>query len=175
MRFKINEIGAEGLPVNVTVTADWVAAACPDLEARPVPSGLVLRGRLDKTGDDYLLRADLRGEMETTCARCLEPARLALSLPFAVTFVSADEDDDVDDDADPDLVTFEGGEIDVGDEVRDEILLAIPINPLCKEACLGLCLVCGGNRNVVACACKTETAPTGRLAALAKIKLPTQQ
>jgi len=173
MRFKINEIGTEGLPVNVTVTADWVAAACPDLEARPGPSGLTLRGRLDKTGDDYLLRADLRGQMETTCARCLEPARLALQLPLAVTFVSADADD-ADDDEDPDVVTFQGGEIDVGDEVRDEILLAIPINPLCKGDCLGLCGVCGGNRNLVACGCRTETAPSVRLAALAKIKLPTQ-
>jgi uncharacterized protein len=174
MRFKINEIGPEGLPVNVTVTADWVAAACPDLEARPGPSGLALRGRLDKTGDDYLLRADLRGEMETTCARCLEPARLALDLPLAVTFVSEDAED-AEDDEDPDLVKLAGGEIDVGDQIRDEILLSIPINVLCKEACLGLCLVCGGNRNLVACGCKTEPAPTGRLAALAKIKLSTQQ
>ena len=173
MRFKINEIGAEGLPVNVAVTADWVAAACPDLEARPGPSGLSLRGRLEKTGDDYLLRADLRGEMETTCARCLEPARLALELPLAVTYVSEDADD-AEDDEDPDLVKLDGGEIDVGDQVRDEILLAIPINPLCQEACLGLCLVCGGNRNLVACGCKTEPVPTGRLAALAKIKLSTQ-
>jgi uncharacterized protein len=172
MRFKINEIGAEGLPVDVTVTADWVAAACPDLEARPDAAGLRLRGRLEKTGDDFLLRADLRGAMETSCARCLEPAKVGLDLPLAVTFVPADAGDE--DDEDPDLVTFQGGEIDVGDEIRDEILLAIPINPLCQEVCLGLCLVCGGNRNVVACGCKTETAPTGRLAALAKIKLPTQ-
>ena len=174
MRFKINEIGAEGHPVNVTVTADWVAAACPDLEARPGPSGLTLRGRLEKTGDDYLLRADLRGQMEATCARCLESARLALDLPLVVTFVSADDGDDEDDDADPDVVTFAGGEIDVGDEVRDEILLAIPINPLCQDACLGLCRVCGGNRNLVACGCRAEAAPSGRLAALAKIKLSTQ-
>jgi uncharacterized protein len=173
MRFKINEIGAEGLPVNVTVTPDWVAAACPDLDARPVAPGLLLRGRLEKTGDDLLLRADLRGAMETSCARCLEPARVVLSLPLAVTFVSADEGDE--DDEDPDVVTFQGGEIDVGDEIRDEILLAIPINPLCQETCLGLCLVCGGNRNLVACSCKAEPAPTGRLAALAKIKLSPQQ
>jgi uncharacterized protein len=173
MRFKINEIGAGGLPIKVVVTADWVAAACPDLEARPGSSGLALRGRLEKTGDDYLLRADLRGEMDTTCARCLEPARLTLDLPLAVTFVPGDADDA--DDEDPDVVMFQGGEIDVGDEVRDEILLAIPINPLCRETCLGLCLACGGNRNAVACGCRTETPPAGRLAALAKIKLPISQ
>jgi uncharacterized protein len=169
MLFKINEIGPEGLPVKVSVTADWVAAACPDLEARPGPKGLALRGRLDKTGDDFLLRADLRGELQTTCARCLETAQVAVDVPLAVTFVSADAGDE--DDEDPDVVTFQGGEIDLGDEIRDEILLALPINPLCKETCLGLCLVCGGNRNLVACGCRTEHAAAAPLAALGKIKL----
>ena len=46
MRFKINEIGAEGLSLNVAVTAEWVAAACPDLDARPGSRGLALVGRI---------------------------------------------------------------------------------------------------------------------------------
>jgi uncharacterized protein len=174
MRFKINEIGAEGLPLNVPVTPEWMAAACPDLDARPGPKGLALRGRLEKMGEDYLLRANLQGQIETTCARCLEAAKVGLNVPLAVTFVSS-EANKTGDDEDPDVIAFLGNEIDVGDEIRDEILLAIPINPLCQEACLGLCLVCGSNRNLVACSCKTEPAPAGRLAALAKIKLSPQQ
>jgi len=174
MRFKINEIGAEGLPLNVAVTADWVAAACPDIDARPGPRGLGLVGRIEKMGDDYLLRASLRGELESTCARCLEPAQVPVNVPLAVTFVST-EADKTDDDEDPDVIAFKGGEIDVGDEVRDEILLALPINPLCKESCRGLCPVCGGNLNVTACSCKTEVAPVGAFAALGKVKLSNSQ
>lgn len=170
MRFKINEIGAEGLPLHVPVTAEWVAAACPDAELRPGPAGLALDGRIEKTGEDYLLRARLRGELEATCARCLEPARVPVDVPLAVTFVSS-EADKTGDDEDPDVVGFLGNEIDVGDEVRDEILLAMPINPLCQEACRGLCEVCGGNRNVSACNCKADTAAVGSFAALGKLKL----
>jgi uncharacterized protein len=170
MRFKINEIGAEGLPLNVAVTPEWVAAACPDLDARPGARGLALVGRIEKMGEDYLLRANLRGEIATTCARCLEPAAVAINLPLAVTFVST-EADKTGDDEDPDVIALKGGEIDVGDEVRDEIVLALPINPVCTESCKGLCTVCGGNRNVTACACKTETAPTGAFAALGTLKL----
>lgn len=169
MRFKINEIGAEGLPLHVPVTAEWVAQACPDLEMRPGPAGLALDGRIEKTGEDYLLRGQLRGELETSCARCLEPARVQLDVPLATTFVSTDEDDE-DEDADPDVVAFHGGEIHVGDEIRDELLLAVPINPLCAESCRGLCDVCGENRNLSACSCKTEAAPVHPFAALAKLK-----
>jgi uncharacterized protein len=170
MRFKINEIGAEGLPLHVPVTAEWVAAACPEAELRPGPGGLALDGRIEKTGEDYLLRAHLRGELQMECARCLEPARVPVDVPLAVTFVST-EADKTGDDEDPDVVAFKGGEIDVGEEVRDELLLALPINPLCKESCQGLCDVCGGNRNLAACGCKAGTAAIGAFAGLAKLKL----
>lgn len=170
MRFKINEIGAEGLPLHVPVTAEWLAAACPEAEMRPGPAGLALDGRIDKTGEDYLVRAHLRGELEATCARCLEPARIPIDLPLALTFVSR-EADKTDADDDPDVIALTGNEIDVGDEVRDEILLAMPINPVCQEACRGLCEVCGANRNVSPCSCKTDAAATATFAALAKLKL----
>ncbi len=170
MRFKINEIGAEGLPLHVPVTAEWVAAACPDANLHPGPRGLALDGRIEKMGEDYLLRAHLRGELAASCARCLEPANIPVDVPLAVTFVSA-EADKTGDDEDPDVVALKGAEIDVGDEVRDEILLAVPINPLCTEACKGLCDVCGGNRNLSACNCKPDAAPAGAFASLAKLKL----
>ena len=57
-----------------------------------------------------------------------------------MTFVAAGtEDVDEEEDADPDIVTFKGGELDLSDELRDELVLAIPFNPLCDEGCRGLC------------------------------------
>jgi uncharacterized metal-binding protein YceD (DUF177 family) len=174
MRFKINEIGVDGVPVNVAVSAEWLAAACPDIDARPAPAGLNLRGSITPTGDDYLLRADLRGDLEGTCARCLEPARVHVDVPIVITYVSAGKEDVPEEDEDDvGLVTFTGGELDLSSQVRDELVLAIPFNPLCHEGCKGLCPLCGGNRNVVGCAHATTAPPaaTGSLAALSKIKL----
>jgi uncharacterized protein len=98
-----------------------------------------------------------------------------VDVPTTLTFVAAGtEDVDIDDeeDADSDVVTFKGGEIDLSEELRDVLVLTIPFNPLCDEACRGLCPLCGGNRNLVPCthAAPTPTAP-GVLAALGKIKL----
>jgi uncharacterized protein len=170
MRFKINEIGEGGLPVDVVITSEWLAAACPDLDARPAQIGLKLKGRLMKSGDEYLLTANIRGALDTTCGRCLEAARVAVDAPLTVTFVPADEDEEVGDDAE--VVGFGGNEIDLSDEVRDEILLAIPLKPLCSEDCQGLCSVCGGNRNVTPCTCEAEQRrAASQFASLGKLKI----
>jgi uncharacterized protein len=172
MRFKINQIGDEGLSVDVPVTGEWLAAACPDLEARPGSSGLAFRGRITKSANDYLLRGDLSGALEAPCARCLEPARLDIEAPVTVTFVSSEADDAGLADDDPDVVAFAGPEIDVSDEIRDEILLAIPVSPLCKPDCRGLCPVCGGNRNVTPCDCEErQRRAQSKLAALGNLKV----
>jgi uncharacterized protein len=176
MLFKIKDIGDDGLDVDLPVTAAWLAAECPDLDARPAPGGLAMRGTLEKSGGDFLLRGDLRGALETSCSRCLEAARVPLDVPLVVTFVErgdADGGDDADaEDDDGDVVFFDGGEIDLGEELHDEILLAMPINPLCNDGCRGLCPVCGGNRNVKPCDCEeTQRQATSKLSALGKIKL----
>ena len=175
MRFKINEIGDGGLPVNVSVTTEWLASACPDTDARTTADGLTFRGQITPTGDDYLLRGELVGDLETPCARCLEPALVHVDVPMTVTFVPSGTEDvepESEDDGDPDVVTFKGGELDLSDELRDTLVLAIPFNPLCEEGCRGLCPLCGNNRNLTPCKHAAATPATpGGLAALGKIKL----
>jgi len=152
-----------------------LASACPNIDARTTADGLTFRGQITPTGDDYLLRGELRGDLDMACARCLEPALVHVDVPITVTFVPAGTEDvepESEEEGDPDVVTFKGGELDLSEELRDELVLAIPFNPLCDEGCRGLCPLCGGNRNIVPCthAAATPTTPGG-LAALGKIKL----
>jgi uncharacterized protein len=177
MRYKTKDIGDAGLDILLPVTGEWLTAQCPDLEARPGEGGLTLRGRLERTGDSdsYLLRGDLRGALVMSCARCLEPAVVPLDVPVTVSYVETDEDaaeDEVSEDDGGDVLTFSGGQIDLGPEIRDEILLAVPIGPVCKPDCAGMCFICGGNRNLVSCDCEEkQRLATSKLSALKNLKV----
>jgi uncharacterized protein len=195
MLFKIKEIGDDGLSLDLPVTAAWLASECPGLEAVPGPKGLKLRGQLTESDGDIFLNARLRGDLEGTCGRCLEKARVPVELNLTVTFMPRPEpahghgqaaagrgakqhegrpvDDDEDEVDDVDVAHYDGDEVNLAPEIRDQILLTYPIKPLCREDCAGLCPVCGGNRNVRACACETRqaTAQQPFAAALGKLKL----
>jgi len=108
-----------------------------------------------------------------TCGRCLEAATVHLDSPVAVSYVEEDEaktDDSEEDDGD--ILSFSGGVIDLGPEIHDEILLAVPIGPLCRPDCAGICPVCGGNRNLKPCDCEEQQrVANSKLSALKNIKV----
>jgi uncharacterized protein len=54
---------------------------------------------------------------------------------------------------DLDIYYFEGDEIELDPFIYDEVLLNIPVRPLCREDCSGLCQSCGKNTNVESCSC----------------------
>ena len=51
------------------------------------------------------------------------------------------------------VIPFSGDEIDLREGIQEQILMNLPQHPLCKEACLGLCSLCGANRNTDPCDC----------------------
>lgn len=177
MLYKIKDIPEEGVSLNLPITAAWLTAQCPDLDAVPAGNGLKLQGQLLLSGDDLFLRGNLRGVLESTCSRCLEKAKVPIDLPLTVTFRARPEgeaaEDDEEEEEDLDVALYDGEEVDLGPEIRDQILLAFPIKPLCKEDCLGLCSVCGGNRNQVACDCESRQAAsrTPLASVLGKLKI----
>ena len=172
MRYKIKDIGEGGIELRVVVSEAWLKAACPDISLGLSKAGLCLEGRLEEAGEGYLLRATLRGELLVSCARCLEPAPVAVDSLMAVSFVAAGRPGDVEpDESQDEVVVFEHGTVDVGLPIRDEILLAIPMSPVCRPECAGICPICGRNRNLTPCDCEKQAAETSKLSALAKFKL----
>ncbi len=99
----------------------------------------------------------------TPCARCLEPVtrRLTLSLEknVAPSGKIAEEDDDT--------VPITDSAVELDGVVEELLFLELPTRDLCSDTCLGLCPVCGKNRNLGDCGCvKKEIDP--RLAVLQK-------
>jgi uncharacterized protein len=95
-----------------------------------------------------VVRGTLTAEVIVPCARCLEPARIVVREPLSALFVPGgasssshrrderDEDEAASDEAD--VVPYDGETIVMDALVRDEILLGIPMIPLCSEGCAGI-------------------------------------
>jgi uncharacterized protein len=123
--------------------------------------------RLERDGVDVFVTGDLRAAVSQACGRCLEPSPVEVTAPLDVRLVprpaTADNVELAADDLDVDF--YEKDEIDLSAVIETETTLALPMKPLCRDGCRGLCPVCGGNRNLVQCSCQ-QRAPDPRLAAL---------
>jgi uncharacterized protein len=124
------------------------------LEVEPDGSVVFVRGRLAAT-------------MPQTCSRCLEDFAARIDAPVDVRLMpkpaGADSVELGVDDLEVDF--YENDELDVTRVVANEATLALPMKPLCREDCRGLCPACGANRNATPCTCDTRP-PDPRLGAL---------
>jgi uncharacterized protein len=117
----------------------------------------------------YRVAGRVRGELELTCGRCLEPFTLPVEGDFDLRYVPRTEnvgegEREVGED---DLTTafYDDDQIDVGELIAEQFHLALPMKPLCSEDCKGLCPHCGTNLNAGTCSC-TEKWEDPRLAVL---------
>ena len=106
------------------------------------------------------------------CGRCLEDYGVDIASDFSFVLVpkSPMPAEVALNEEDLDLSFYEGEEVDVSPLVLEQIVLALPTRPLCKESCQGLCPQCGINRNNETCACVTATGDP-RLAILRSLKV----
>ncbi len=92
------------------------------------------------------MQVKMSARTSSECVRCLDPFELPLEIDF--TDLYAFSPNSV---SESGLILPENSIIDLGPIVREEMLLAIPINPICKPDCKGLCPHCGENQNQVTC------------------------
>ncbi|MBM3779868.1 MAG: DUF177 domain-containing protein [Acidimicrobiia bacterium] len=112
-----------------------------------------------RDGHRFRLTGRVQGGLELTCSRCLEPFPWPVVMAFDHRYLPADEaeaDSEVEV-ADDDLDTsyYRDDRIDLGELVREQFYLSLPMKPLCSEECRGLCPQCGTNLNTTTCACRT--------------------
>lgn len=132
------------------------------------------RGRAEiwNAGDRLLVQAQVEGEALVQCSRCLTPFKAPLSVSFEEEFVEGlvEEEAPREDEEDLSVATrYEGDVIDLTDSLRDSILLELPMKPLCRPDCAGLCPTCGANLNEGPCGCEKSHTVDPRLAALQKL------
>lgn len=118
-------------------------------------------------GANVVVQGSVEATVPQVCSRCLESFPVEVRVPIDLTFVPRPSMGDTIELSDDDFETdfYVGDQLDLGAMVAAETTLALPMKALCGAGCRGLCPVCGGNRNVDACAC-AERAPDPRFAAL---------
>ncbi|MET8686081.1 YceD family protein [Streptomyces sp. NPDC004732] len=120
-----------------------------------VPQGapVELEIRLESVMEGVLVTGTARASAEGECVRCLEPLELELDADFQEMFSYPDADDrgrtaEPADDAgespeDEDRLYLEDGMFDLEPVLRDAVVLALPMQPVCQDDCPGLCSQCG--------------------------------
>ncbi|GGT40347.1 hypothetical protein GCM10010271_50490 [Streptomyces kurssanovii] len=118
-----------------------------------VPEGapVELDLRLESVMEGVLVTGTTRATAEGECVRCLEPLRQEVAADFQEMFTYPDADDrgrsrtaePADDEEDEDRLFLEDGLFDLEPVLRDAVVLALPMQPVCRETCEGLCPECG--------------------------------
>ncbi len=109
-----------------------------------VPEGaqVQLRLRLESVMEGVLVSGEVEVPVEGSCARCLEPVEDALDLDVQELFAYAGSTTEATSEED-EVRRVEGDLLDLAPMVRDAVVLALPLSPLCTENCGGLCVDCG--------------------------------
>lgn len=108
--------------------------------------------------DKFRLVGRARTTLEVACGRCLEPYRIPIDSTFDLSYLpqadNAGQGEHEIRDEDLSTAYYRGEAIDLGDLLREQFYLALPMKPLCSEDCQGLCPQCGTNLNRGTCDCK---------------------
>jgi DUF177 domain-containing protein len=128
------------------------------------PAELTLRGplelslNLDRRGDEIWVRGKVHAVALQQCSRCLADFDQNLDLDFDVfcaklrsprTMSPIDLDEE-----DGGIHFHDGRVLSIDAEIREAVLLGLPMRPLCRESCAGLCPRCGEDRNLGPCRCE---------------------
>ena len=186
MRVNIDEIKEAGLRRNWDVAREQLdEMVAGDRAGYRARGAAHVEAKLEKLERRVRISANATAELTVACGRCLAPVSLDVPVAFDLTLVPAEEraalsDGERDGDkgrvagsfapADAEEETYTGKVIDLDPIVREQLLLALPGYPVCKESCKGLCTVCGGNLNERECGCDRHV-PDPRWAGLKDLKL----
>ncbi|HUU46092.1 MAG TPA: DUF177 domain-containing protein [Acidobacteriota bacterium] len=123
-----------------------------------------------KAQDEVVAQGEVSTGVTATCVRCLEDFPISVAESFRVVIRLVPNAEAGADAGDENFFLVPNNEPvwNSGDLFRELILLALPVNPLCREDCAGLCAGCGRNLNSEGCVCADKPAdgPLGRLKGL---------
>ena len=114
--------------------------------------------RLLNSGDSIAAYFRAKTVASMHCSRCLGAYREPILLEFQVVYQQEGTNESRRDGANDsdDVIYYENDLINVSGDVREQVILALPMKPVCDQVCKGLCPSCGQNLNLAKCSCPEE-------------------
>jgi len=115
-------------------------------------------------GETILIDGSAVTVVRLACSRCLEPFDLPIETRFSATatpqmssMTDTEPPEEMELAADQmDVIAYSGDSIDLGDEIAQQIIMALPFKPVCRDTCKGLCNRCGADLNRSPCRCASR-------------------
>jgi uncharacterized protein len=161
MFFHVRDLGVRAGRFDVELAPGVVEFLDPKLRQKGL---LKASGKVELvTGSlgEIRVRGHLAVQMEADCDRCLEPAWFPIDSDFELYYRPVEEgygEETAIDEGEAEMGFYEGDGIELNDVLREFVLLSLPMQRICSEACKGICPACGQNRNQKSCACQTNAA-----------------
>jgi uncharacterized metal-binding protein YceD (DUF177 family) len=158
----VEAILREWLTINQVLDRDWLKEQIRvrNLDFYPAEPFSLL-GDLFASGSEIFFRGRLEAAVRLPCGRCLEEFTIKMNGPLeahwrmfrpAGSKGGGNPDQRIQlEDLDTGVIQGEG--VDLWETMLEQVVLSIPMRPLCRDACQGLCPVCGENRNIHSCRC----------------------
>lgn len=179
MLIDIARIPPEGLDLDEALEPAPLHLEAADEDEFVIEPGARLKAHVDLVdGTTVHVRGKLSGSMLLECGRCLDRYAAPLDHELDLFYLPraaeqpADQEEQVElTDREVVVGYYDGPQLDLGEVVREQIFLTLPLKRLCKDDCRGLCPACGKNLNAGDCGCPpAEAEPEDtRLSALRRL------
>jgi uncharacterized protein len=117
---------------------------------------VLVQAALEKTSRQMFLRCELRTTGLFTCDRCLTDFDQEVSAHFEIMYMTQEGNVRQENEEEVQFLNPDTNVLDLGEDVRQFLILSVRQKLLCREDCEGLCPKCGANRNKVRCDCTTN-------------------
>lgn len=135
IKIAVRDIRSAGLDIDQMIPKEGIGLSDEEIDLR---SPITVKAHLERAGNIILAQTHVEADFGYLCARCLGELHEVQSADYTFNFEVSPGDE----------------YIDLGEEIRQELILANPAKVLCKEDCKGMCPKCGANLNVEKCTCK---------------------
>jgi uncharacterized protein len=156
LKVQLRSLEHEDVVLQVTGLAKALGV---DLDPELCQGSLEVCCEITKNFDLISAKGWVKSAMLLTCDRCLKEFESPYKSFFEVYYRPKPEDfhlepeEEVISEGETEIIYYQGDELNIAEQVRQTVLLSVPMRALCREDCRGFCGGCGCNLNVEQCRC----------------------